>query len=143
MTPYGEGEIQSGSLKVAGNGRSISAVQLVIGPNAATACGSGTLTVAGTLPMHIVDGGPSRKPEYIVGRGDVVSPGSAYKRRPITVRVTVDGMQLAGQLDVVFRTPRGGAGRAQDFGEISYRTPTAFASGNGGSCDFQVLIAKH
>jgi hypothetical protein len=143
MTSYGEGEIQSGSLKVASNDRSVSAVQLVIGPNAETACGTGTLTVAGALPMHVVDGGHPKKPEYIVGRGDVVSPGSAYKRKPITVRVTVNGMQLAGQLDLIFRTPRGGAGRAQDFGEISYTTPTAFAGGNGGGCDFQVDIAKH
>jgi hypothetical protein len=134
MTSYDPGDMLSGSLTVAANRRSVSAVQIVVGPQAVTDCGSGTITVAGSAPMHVVRGGPKHRPEYLVGHNDPVVAEEAYEPKPLTVSISLDGQTFNGQLLVAFRLLG-----ASSIGILAFTNPAYPAS--YGPCEYQFTLA--
>ena len=105
----------SASFTVDAGDTSVSNIQ-IIAPDLGATCSeegggappSTVITIAGPEPMHIVNGGPHNKPEYIVGYSDkptVIGPTGGFKG--LTVSMTEDGGQaFQGQLALAFRSAK-------------------------------------
>jgi hypothetical protein len=138
-TMSGDPDATSASFTVGAGDRSVTNFQIAIDASvAATDCGTGTVTVAGPEPMHIVKGGPGNKSEYIVGKTDTVVPQEAYEGKPISASVSVNGTSFEGQLLIAFR---GATATTKDVGvaELIYTNPAYPAS--YGPCEFNFNIA--
>jgi hypothetical protein len=135
-TMTGESGQSSASFTVAAGDKSVSNVQITVDSSAATDCGTGTITIAGPEPIHVVKGGPGNKSEYIVGKGDTVVPQEAYDAKPLTVSVTLDGQTFTGQLLLAFR----GAKATGDLGigRVVFTNP-AYPAGYG-PCEFDETL---
>jgi hypothetical protein len=123
-------ENSGGSFTVTKGHRDVKGLTLIIGPDAETACGTGTLRVLGKQAIHELKGvdiaGDNFK-EWIVGKA-VIGGDPPYE--PVKVMLRRAGKTFKGGLTLNFAAPRGGTKKHPSIGTISYKGLKIY----GGSC---------
>jgi len=131
-------ENSGGSFTVTKGHRDVSDLTVIIGPDAETACGTGTVRVLGKHAIHLLKGetisGTAFK-EWIVGRA-VTGGDPPFTTDKVNLRRA--GKTFKGGLDMNFAGPRGGTKKRPSIGTITYRGPKNF----GGSCSLNFGFNK-
>jgi len=122
-------EVTGGSLTVTSNHLSVSNLHLALAKTGETACGIGTVTVAGKQPLHYTT------------QGDQWTVSGAYSvATGVNVTVHLKSKQLKGTLEMAFGP--GTHGGSTTNGIVSYTNP-AFALDDGGSCSVTFGFKKN
>jgi hypothetical protein len=110
----------TGSFRVTAKHRAAAGFTTTIGPDAETACGTGTVKVRGRhkiIDAKGTDAEDMHYSEWVVGKNE---PGSISDIAPIKVTVTHDGHRHHGRFQLAFLNARGHSKKGDAAGEITY-----------------------
>jgi hypothetical protein len=123
-------ENSGGVFTVTAKHRDVKNLSVIIGPDAETACGTGTVRVLGKQAIRNIKGETDfggTYDEWIVGKphADAAPPYT-----PDKVKLHRAGKVFKGGLEMNFAGPTGGTKKKPSIGTITYKGPKKF----GGSC---------
>jgi hypothetical protein len=123
----------SGSFRVTPSHHGVTHFKTRIGPDAETACGTGTVTVLGKHKVFDAKGTDPDGDHYSVWAVGKNRPDDDPVIQPIKVTLKLDGHRRKGHLEMAFVGARGHSKNGDAGGQIVY----------GSGCDLQFTMRKN